>query len=57
MVHIRSVLGVICDNPRPECVNCIQTAIDIGFRKSLIASLILTQACLFLGLWLLGYLR
>ena len=55
MVHIRNVLGVICDNPRPECRELHQTAIDIGFRKSLICVLgILTQACLFLGLSAVG---
>jgi homoserine/homoserine lactone efflux protein len=41
--------------PGPNAVNCIQTAIDIGFRKSLICVLgILTQACLFLGLSAVG---
>ena len=41
--------------PGPNAVNCIQTAIDIGFRKSLVCVLgILTQACLFLGLSAIG---
>ena len=41
--------------PGPNAVNCIQTAIDIGFRKGLICVLgILTQACLFLGLSAIG---
>ena len=41
--------------PGPNAVNCIQTAIDIGLRKSLICVLgILTQACLFLGLSAVG---
>ena len=41
--------------PGPNAVNCIQTAIEFGFRKSLVCVCgILTQACLFLGLSAVG---